>query len=327
MDMRLAGIHHITAMVDDPQHNVDFYADVLGLRLVKQTVNFDDPSTYHLYFGDELGRPGTILTFFPWPHLRRGTHGSGQISAIALAIPADSLSYWVQRLEQYGIRAGDPAPRLGQQVIPFYDPAGLLLELVAQPDGAERSGWQDGPVPAEHAIRDIAGVTLTLARREPTAALLTDVLGMEHSASEEHRFRYVMGDGRTTVDIVHRPDLPYGQMGAGSVHHVAWRTPDDDQQQVWQRTLRQHGVDVTSVRDRQYFHSIYFREPGGTLFEIATDTPGMTTDETPEQLGTGLKLPPWLETQRAQIERLLPPIVHPAAAGTAGAGTAKEIQR
>lgn len=314
MTTPMAGIHHLTAIVDDPQQNVDFYTDLLGLRLVKQTVNFDDPYTYHLYFGDELGRPGTIMTFFPWQHARHGTTGSGQISAMALSIPPDAVGYWLERLATLGVRFADPVTRFGQQVVALYDPAGLLLELVTQPDVVAQPGWAGGSVPAEHAIRGIAGVTLTLARHDYTAALLTEVLGFRPVGNEENRWRYATGNGGsgTLVDILVRPDLPYGMMGVGSVHHVAWRAADDAQQAEWQHLLREHGVDVTPVRDRQYFRSIYFREPGGVLFEIATDAPGFAIDEAPEQLGTRLMLPPWLEGQRATIERKLQPLRLPA---------------
>lgn len=313
MPASLTGIHHMTAIVDDPQVNVNFYTDLLGLRLVKRTVNFDDPFTYHLYFGDELGRPGTILTFFPWTMARHGTSGSGQISATALAIGPDSVAFWVERLRSYGIRFADPVVRFGQQVISFYDPAGLLLELVTQPDVIDCAGWAGSAIPIEHTIRGIAGVALTLAHQERTARLLTDVLGFRYVASEDNRFRYATGDGGsgTLVDLVIRPDLSYGALGTGSVHHIAWRVADDEEQAAWQRILRQHSIDVTPVRDRQYFRSIYFREPGGVLFEIATDVPGFATDEPPEHLGTQLMLPPWLEAQRSDIERRLPQLKLP----------------
>jgi catechol 2,3-dioxygenase-like lactoylglutathione lyase family enzyme len=297
--------------VDDPQKNIHFYAQTLGLRLVKQTVNFDDPGSYHLYFGDALGRPGTILTFFPLPGLRRASNGSGQVSATALAIPEQSVSYWSKYCSYHDIHVDTPFERFGQQVIPFYDPAGLLLELVVQPGAETREGWSGGVVASEHAIRGVAGVTLTLQQSEPTAAFLTNVLGFRHTATEDNRFRYLAGDDSTFVDLVSRPDIPYGTPGTGVVHHVAWSTADDAQQQTWRNTLFQHGINVTPVRDRQYFRSIYFHEPGGVLFEIATDHPGFTLDEAPEQLGTHLQLPPWLEQQRPRIERLLPPLELP----------------
>jgi glyoxalase family protein len=309
-ETQLGGLHHVTAIVDDPQQNVAFYRDVLGLRMIKQTVNFDDPSTYHLYFGDEEGSPGSILTFFPWVGIRRASRGSGQISAIALAMPEAALPFWSERLESFGIRASDPAPRFGQAVISLYDPAGLLLELVAQPAATERPAWEGGPVPTEYAIRGMAGITLVSARPAHTAAALGEALGFREAASEGNRTRYLVGQGSAEAyaDVEHRPDLPYGQMGAGSVHHVAWRTADDEQQRAWQRHLSSSGIAVTPVRDRQYFHSIYFHEPGGALFEIATDGPGFTIDEPLEELGTRLMLPPWYAERRAEIERVLPPL-------------------
>jgi glyoxalase family protein len=307
---QLGGLHHVTAIVDDPQQNVAFYRDVLGLRMIKQTVNFDDPSSYHLYFGDETGSPGSILTFFPWAGIRRASRGSGQISAIALAVPEAALPYWSERLASFDIRASDRAPRFGQSVISLYDPAGLLLELVAQPAAAERPAWTSGPVPAEYAIRTMAGITLVSARPAHTSAALSEALGFREAASEGNRTRYLVGQGSAEAyaDVEQRPDLPYGQMGAGSVHHVAWRVADDAQQRAWQRRLNDSGIAVTPVRDRQYFHSIYFHEPGGALFEIATDGPGFTIDESLEQLGSRLMLPPWYEERRAEIERVLPPL-------------------
>lgn len=311
MDTPILGIHHVTAIVDDPQENVDFYTEVLGLRLVKQTVNFDDPYTYHFYYGDDLGRPGTIITFFPWVGIRHGSRGAGLVSAIAFTVPEGALDYWAERLTRYGIRSGGPELRFGEPVLSFYDPSGLLLELVAQRDAESRPGWRDGPVPTEFAIRGFAGVTLTLNNAGPTATLLTGVMGLRQGATEGNRSRFLMSDGtvETAVDIVNRPDVPFGMMGSGSVHHVAWRVADDAQQLAWRDTLTRSGLDVTPVQDRQYFHSIYFREPGGVLFELATDQPGFATDESPAELGQRLMLPPWLESRRAEIEQRLQPVV------------------
>lgn len=316
MDTPILGIHHVTAMVADPQQNIDFYTGVLGLRLVKQTVNFDDPYTYHLYYGDELGRPGTIVTFFPWVGIRPGSRGTGLVSALAFAVPAAALDYWAARLADHGVRASEPELRFGAQVLSFYDPAGLLLEIVAQPGVEDCPAWQGGPVPAEYALRGLAGVTLTLQTATPTATLLTERLGFRHSATAGNRTRYLISDGttETAVDILARPDVPFGIMGSGSVHHIAWRVADAAGQLAWREHLTRHGLEVTPVRDRQYFHSIYFREPGGTLFEIATDTPGFAIDETPEQLGTMLKLPPWLESQRTAIQERLPALTLPTLA-------------
>lgn len=319
MKTHISGIHHITAIVADPQANVDFYTHVLGLRLVKRTVNFDDPYTYHLYYGDELGRPGTIITFFPWPGGRHGSRGTGQVSATAYAVPEGALDYWAERLTHHDVRFGGPEERFGEQVLSFYDPSGLLLEIVAQPGVEVRPVWRGGPVLPEYALRGFAGATLTVAARDPTATLLTDILGFRYVAAAGNRTRYAVGEGvaEALVDVVSRPEVPFGQIAAGSIHHIAWRVADDAQQQVWRDTLIRSGFEVTPVRDRQYFHSIYFREPGGVLFELATDNPGFAIDEPPEQLGQHLKLPPWFESRRAEIEAKLPPIMIPAMAHSA----------
>jgi glyoxalase family protein len=307
---RLLGIHHVTAIVDDPQENIDFYTNVLGLRLVKQTVNFDDPYTYHLYYGDEQGRPGTIITFFPWPDGRRGSRGVGQISAIAFAVPTGALPFWQARLAENAFHVGGPEDRFGAAVLSLYDPAGLLLELVEQPSRA-RGAASGSAVPPEVAIQGLLGVTLTVAQVAPTAAFLTDRLGFRPVEGALDQARYAIGEGADTafVDLIGRPDVPRGQVAAGSVHHVAWRVADDTAILQWQQELTRQEAGVTEIRDRQYFRSIYFREPGGVLFEIATDAPGFATDETPAELGTHLMLPPWLEPRRADIERRLPPII------------------
>jgi catechol 2,3-dioxygenase-like lactoylglutathione lyase family enzyme len=315
MHTPLLGLHHVTAIVEDPQENIDFYTRVLGLRLVKQTVNFDDPYTYHLYYGDEQGRPGTIVTFFPWPQGRRGSRGTGQISAMAFAIPAGANWYWQERLAAQGVRFGGPEGRFGAAVLSMYDPAGLLLELVEQPADARRS---TGGVPPEAAIQGLFGVTLTLAQAAPTAAFLTEQLGFRTVADEPGRARYALGTGGDTavVDLISRPDVPRGEIAAGSVHHVAWRVADLANLELWQSELQRQGARVTPVRDRQYFRSIYFREPGAVLFELATDPPGFAIDEAPAELGTHLMLPPWLESQRTEIEGRLPPIDIPGAIAT-----------
>ncbi len=308
LDKTIPGIHHITAIASDPQRNLDFYTGLLGLRLVKLTVNFDDPGTYHFYFADELGHPGTILTFFPWPHARKGLQGAGQVTALGFSIPEAALDYWRERLTSQGISVEEPAQRFDELVLAFADPDGLPLELVARPGAEMRPGWNGGPVPAEQAIRGFSGATFTVAEHEPTAALLTDVMGFHLAAEDDTYRRYDIGAGTALARIymIASDDLASGVMGAGVVHHIAWRTPTDEQQLAWRAELLHHGLQVTPVRDRQYFHSIYFYEPGGILFEIATDPPGFATDETPEELGTHLKLPPWLEPQRAQLERMLP---------------------
>ena len=307
---RLHGIHHITAIVDDPQDNLRFYREVLGLRLVKRTVNFDDPYTYHLYYGDEAGTPGTIVTFFPWPGGRRGSRGTGQLSGFALAVPAGALEYWAGRLDEYGLGRSAIGERFGERSLELYDPAGLLLELVETEVGATGEARERGPVPAQHAIRGAAGVTLTIADAAPTSALLTETLGFVAEGEQGERARYRVGAGRSSarLDIIARPGVARGQVAAGSIHHVAWRVRDDAEELAWRDLLLGAGRSVTPVRDRNYFRSIYFQEPGGAIFEIATDGPGFAADEPAESLGEALKLPAWLEERRANIERHLPPL-------------------
>lgn len=306
----IAGFHHLTAIVGDPQQNIDFYTRVLGQRLVKQTVNFDDPGTYHLYYGDGEGAPGTILTFFPWPHAPQGRRGTGQIVTIAFSIPATALDYWVDRLSQHGVAITGPTARFNEQVISFLDPHGLSLELVAHQGVGLRSGWENGPIPEVYAIRGFSSITLAETNQEQSAAMLTEVLGFRPLQQEGNRFRYEVGAGGpgTLVDVLSQPDQPRGRIAVGTVHHVAWRAEDDAHQLAWRQRLLNSGHDVTPVLDRQYFHSIYFREPGGVVFEIATDPPGFSVDESTEELGTHLKLPEWLEPHRFKIEEVLPQI-------------------
>src|SRR5437660_529247 len=307
MTPALPGIHHVTAISADVQANVDFYAGLLGLRLVKTTVNFDDPGSYHLYYGDELGRPGSAMTFFVWPGAPRGRQGTGQVTATAFSVPAASLDFWAARLEAADVAAEPRQRRRGDEVLPFRDPDGMRLELVAAPEPDSREPWARGPVPAEHAIRGFHSVTLTLAGYEETERLLTGTLGFEPAVSERDRSRFrARGEAGRVVDLLSMPDAPSSLTAAGTVHHVAWRTPDDAQQLAWREAVAKAGHDVTPVLDRQYFHSIYFREPGGVLFEIATDTPGFTVDEPADRLGTGLRLPPRLEAVRRELEARLP---------------------
>jgi len=314
--LSILGIHHVTAIAGEPQQNIDFYAGLLGLRLVKLTVNYDDPQTYHLYYGDEAGHPGTILTFFPWRDAPKGRKGSGQLTTTSFSIPLGSEGYWVERLEKHGIRFTGPTNRFDEEVISFSDPDSLNLELVAHPEAERRDGWDGGPVPKERAIRGFFGVTLSEEGYERTASLLTKTLGFSLAKEEGNRFRFRVGTGGpgALVDILCQPDSPTGLVSVGTVHHVAWRTPTDEQQVGWRDELVRAGMNVTPVIDRKYFHSIYFREPGGVLFEIATDPPGFTVDESEEKLGTRLMLPQTLEPLRAQLSRVLPPVKLPATA-------------
>jgi glyoxalase family protein len=315
MSKEILGIHHVTAIASDPQRNVNFYTEVLGLRLVKLTVNFDDPGTYHFYYGDEVGRPGTILTFFPWPGAHQGRPGNGQVAVNSFSIPEGATGYWQNRLKRLGISVGEPTQRFDEEVLVLRDPDGLGLELVAHAGARAHQAWEGGPVPLEYAIRGYHSVTLWEENLESTAALLTEALDFRFLRAAGDRSRFEAGaDGPgTLVDIVHRPGNGSGWGGAGTTHHVAWRTADDQEQQAWRREIANLGFHVSPVMDRQYFHSIYFREPGGVLFEIATDPPGFTWDEPPEELGMGLKLPPWLESERARIEGILPTLALPQA--------------
>ena len=307
MNPTISGIHHVTAITADAQKNIDFYCGVLGLRLVKLTVNFDDPGSYHLYYGDELGRPGTILTFFAWQGGYRGRVGPPQVTQTAFVVPAGSLEFWSARLKNSDVQLEPAASRFGDAVLSFADPDGLRLEIVATAHADAHAGY-GGPVPKEHAIRGFHGVTLSEEGYEITARLLTDVMGFRADGSEGNRFRYRAsgGPGASVVDLLCAPDAPKGTMGAGAVHHVAFRTPDDAQQQAWRGEIVRRGFNASPVMDRQYFHSIYFREPGGVLFEIATDNPGFTVDENADQLGTQLMLPEQFEPYRARLEQSLP---------------------
>jgi catechol 2,3-dioxygenase-like lactoylglutathione lyase family enzyme len=315
MEKSILGIHHITAIASDPQQNVDFYTGILGLRLVKITVNFDDPGSYHFYYGDELGRPGSILTFFAWPGGFPGRRGNRQVTTTAFSVPEGSLGYWRERLAAKNIRFEEPITRFEEEALVFEDPDGLELELVAHTGSEKRASWQEGPVPAEKAIRGFYSAALSVEGYERTAKLLTETLRFRRVAEQGTRFRYAAGEGGpgTFVDVLCQPDARPGQVAVGTVHHIAWRTPDDGQEQAWQQHIAELGYNITPIMDRSYFHSIYFREPGGILFEIATDVPGFATDETPEQLGTTLKLPPWMEKTRPQIEQRLPPLRLPGA--------------
>ncbi len=314
MTNQLLGIHHVTAITDDPQKNIDFYVGVLGLHLVKKTVNFDVPDTYHLYYGDNLGTPGTILTFFSWPDSPKGRRGTGQVTTTSFVVPENSLVYWQERLKQQGVQVAGPTTRFDEQVLTFTDHEGLGLELVAHKGAEQRTGWTTGPVPIEYAIRGIHAVTLSITRKERTVSLLTQTLGFRLIGETGNRTRYEVGTGDNAgsgafVDVLDLPHEPRGVEAIGSVHHVAWRITDDEQELAWRKVLVSAGVSVTPQLDRVYFQSIYFHEPNGVLFEIATDSPGFAIDEAPAELGTRLKLPPWLESQRPQLERDLP-LVH-----------------
>jgi len=308
------GLHHVTAISSDPQKTLDFYAKILGLRLIKLTVNYDDPSTYHVYFGDEIGHPGTVLTFFPWPGQPRGSKGVGQATNMSFSIPRESVTYWEDRLKSHGVSLQTPRKRLGDTVLSFEDHDGQGLELVRGKETEDRTGWTEGPVPREHAIRGFHSVTLLEAVLERTESVLVDTLGFRQVAEEENRFRYEAEKGAAgmIVDIVSRPNSKRGFVSVGTVHHVAFRASDDEHQKDLRQEILKADLNVTQVINRNYFHSIYFREHGGVLFEVATDQPGFAIDESPEKLGTSLALPPWLENSRAEIEKNLPPVSLPS---------------
>ena len=303
------GLHHVTAIAADPQGNVDFYTRALGLRLVKQTVNFDAPDTYHLYYGDAAGSPSSLLTFFPWPDVPRGRQGAGMTTATAFSVPGASLGWWHERLKRLAVDVDAPQSRDGEDVLTFRDPNGMVIDLVAS-EGDHRSGW-DGvaEIPAEHAVRGLHAVTLSERQLDPSASMLTDFLGMSLTGEEGDRSRFGMGEGApgTLVDV-QAGVRDRGLQAGGTVHHVAFRAPDLETMTGWQQELIARGVSVTQILDRQYFKSIYFREPGGVLFEIATDAPGFDVDEPLLELGRHLKLPPWLEPDREQIAAALPPL-------------------
>ena len=306
----IQGLHHITAMASDPQANIDFYHTILGQRLIKRTVNFDDPGTYHFYYGDAIGTPGTILTFFPWQHLKRGERGNGEATAVAYNIHPDSVVFWQNRLAAHGINLGETQTRFSQEVLPFHDPDGMKLELIVSDQPTTIRIWDDGPVAAQHALRGFHSVTLWVGQVQATAELLTGPMGYQFVGQEGNRYRFrgAADNVGLLVDLLERSDMPLARMGAGSIHHIAFRTVNDGEQQEYLTLLSGQGYNVSPVMDRQYFHSIYFRAPSGVLFEVATDAPGFLYDEPVAELGQSLKLPPWLEPNRVEIAQTLPPI-------------------
>jgi glyoxalase family protein len=309
--MRQNGIHHITAIAGPAQCNLDFYTRTLGLRLVKKTVNFDDPGTYHFYYGDEAGQPGTILTFFPWEHAAPGRLGIGETQETVFRVPEGAIGYWTHRLVEKGVTHEAPQKRFGETVLAFKDPDGMRLALVAVPGIEAEPAWSTGEIPVEHAIRGFHGASLLLDRAAPTGAILTDVFGFTEVAREGSLVRYKAGDTALggIVDLREAGGFLPGRPGTGTVHHIAFRAIDDAAQAEMVRKLAEnHGIRTTEQKDRDYFRAVYFREPGGLLFEIATDAPGFAADEPAEALGRALKLPRFLEPNREQIEAVLPKV-------------------
>jgi glyoxalase family protein len=307
----MSGLHHVTAIAGHALRNFEFYTRTLGLRFVKRTVNFDDPGTYHFYYGDETGSPGTILTFFPWEHADKGRGGVGETQQTAFRVPARSLGYWTHRFVEKGVAHEALEKRFGEAVLPFSDPDGMSLALVGVPEAGGEPAWSNGDIPAEHAIRGFHGVTLLLDSAARTGAVLSDVFGFKDAGREGSviRYRAPGSSPGAVVDIYEAKGFLPGHQGRGSVHHIAFRAADDAEQAAMVRKLvTQHRLRPTEQRDRNYFRSVYFREPGGVLFEIATDIPGFAVDEPVASLGKSLKLPAFLEPHRPEIEKLLPPL-------------------
>lgn len=309
----ITALHHVTAIAGDAQENLDFYTRLLGLRLVKRSVNQDVPGTYHLFYADAVGSPGTDITFFPWPDLPPGRQGVGLTNEVALAVPVGSGDYWRVRLQEHGVDLAQNEQRFGERALPFRDVHGLSVALVETADGREFVPWPDGPVPVEHQIRGLHGVRLATRTLLPTARFLVMGLGFARGATDGdwHRFTLAAGASGQRIDVREEPDGARGTWGIGSVHHVAWRVPDDAAEAAAQRAVRAAGGQATDVIDRFWFRSVYFKEPGGALFEIATDGPGFSIDEPTATLGDRLILPPWLEPNRDRIEAALPPLGSP----------------
>jgi glyoxalase family protein len=307
MSTPIVGLHHVTAIASDPQRNLDFYTEVLGLRFVKRTINFDDPGTYHFYFGNDLGAPGTILTFFPWPHAGKGHIGAGEVMATAFSIPVGSFDFWAERLKSKGVSFTKDL-RFKSRVITLSDPDGMVLELIEHEEKQATNTPRYSGIEVTHAIQGFYGVTLLERSLELTAQVL-ELIGIVKIAKEGNLVRFAL-EGEALgrfIDVKVDMDAPLGTMGAGSVHHIAFRNADDAAQAEWRQTLSQY-LSVTPVQDRTYFHSIYFREPGGVLFEMATDNPGFLIDEPIETLGEALRIPAWYEPKRKAIEARLTPL-------------------
>lgn len=308
MENRILGLHHITAIANNAQRNFDFYTHVLGLRLVKKTVNFDDPSTYHLYYGNEEGTPGTILTFFPWEGIGPGKNGIGMATEIGYSVPQDSLDNWAGRLRDFGVSMGEQSERFGEHYLPFTDPDGLSLSLIVPKVTDDRPAWETADVKQDTATRGFYGVTLTLQKIEPTAKVLTDIFGYRLQAQEGNRYRFTTDAvaNASVVDLLEEPKGRLGHNAAGTNHHVAFRVANEAIQIEYRETILGKGLQITPKINRDYFFSLYFREPGGVLFEIATDNPGFTVDEPLAKLGTNLMLPGQHEPLQTKLENTLP---------------------
>ena len=303
----ILGLHHITAIAGDAQRNYDFYTKTLGFRLVKKTVNFDDPQTYHFYYGDEVGTPGTILTFFPWANVRQGKNGAGMATEIGYSVPKGGFEFWKARFEKLNIRY-DISERFGEKQIAFQDPDGLWLNLIEAKQKDERKGFETAEIKADVAIKGFYTVTLTLNNITATAAILTEVFGYKQVERDDNLYRYQTDavENAAIVDLLEMPQAQGGINAGGTNHHVAFRVKDEESLMAFREKIAARGLQITGKIDRDYFFSLYFREPGGVLFEIATDNPGFATDETVENMGSSLQLPDQYEPMRDKIEKGLP---------------------
>lgn len=307
MENRILGLHHITAIANNAKRNLDFYTQVLGLRLVKKTVNFDDPGTYHFYFGNETGTPGTILTFFPWEGIGQGTNGSGLATHIGYSVPKGSLEFWKNRFQQFNVNV-EEGEIFGEKMISFKDPDGLQLQFIESSTPDDRKVWTTEDIKDENALKGFHNVTLTLKKADPTIKVLTDILGYDLQKQEGERYRFATDSIETAnlIDIIQNDKIVAGRNAAGTNHHIAFRVKDDNVLMEYREKVMSAGLNITPKIDRDYFYSLYFREPGGVLFEIATDNPGFTVDEPLNELGTNLKLPKQHETLREKIVEVLP---------------------
>lgn len=308
MENRILGLHHITAIAGNAKQNFEFYTKVLGLRMVKKTVNFDDPGTYHFYFGDEVGTPGSILTFFPWEGIGQGYTGTGMATNIGYSVPKGSLDFWMDRFKKHHVKFTPQEERFGEQILPFQDPDGLKIDLIVPDNEDNRKPWETTEVTAQEATKGFHSITLTLRSIGPTATILTDIFGYKLLSQEGNRYRFVTDaiDNASVVDLIEAPTLAAGRNAAGTNHHVAFRVKDDTILMEFREKIAKKGLSITPKIDRDYFFSLYFREPGGVLFELATDNPGFAKDEPVDQLGSSLKLPKQYEGSRAEIEKILP---------------------
>lgn len=302
------GIHHITVLAGDQQRNAEFYVNTLGMRMVKKSVNQDDPGTYHLFYGNQAATPGSSLTFFPWPRAVKGEPGTGEAVTVAFSVPENSLEYWQQRFEKENIESSNPFTRFGLTVLSFQDPDGLNLELVFEDITDAPDTDREGTVPSQHAIRGFWGTTLRLTEKESTGSVLHDILGFKETDQEDNITRYTTDAPIGGTVLIEITDQQSGKNGRGIVHHVAFRAADEEQLSEMRWEVSSQGLMPTEIIDRHWFKSVYYRVPAGVLFEMASDGPGYAVDEDPDHLGEKLILPPWLESKREQIENHLPEI-------------------